>query len=134
EFPHGVGYAAREGEILSPSGRCRAFDAASDGTVLTGGAAVVALRRLDDALRDGDPVLAVVKGSAVNNDGSRKAGYLAPSVDGHADVIREALMVADVHPDSIELFEAHGTGTAIGDPIEFAAVSAAYADATRVGH
>ncbi len=130
EFPHGRGYEFREGEILSPNGRCRAFDAASDGTVITGGAAVVALRRLADAQHDGDPILAVIKGSAVNNDGNRKVGYLAPSVDGHADVVKEALTVAGVEPRSIGLLEAHGTGTAVGDPIEVAALTEAFRSGT----
>ncbi|HUP71407.1 MAG TPA: beta-ketoacyl synthase N-terminal-like domain-containing protein [Acidimicrobiales bacterium] len=127
EVPHGVGYQYHEGEILAPDGRCRAFDAESAGTVLTSGVGVVALRRLSDALRDRDPVLAVVRGTAVNNDGHRKVGYLAPSVDGHADVVREALAVAGISSDSITLVEAHGTGTAVGDPIEFAALNAAFA-------
>jgi hypothetical protein len=91
EVPERVGYVFHEGEILSPDGHCRAFDEQSGGTVLTSGVGVVALRRLSDALADGDPVLAVIRGSAVNNDGSRKVGYLAPSVDGHAAVVREAL-------------------------------------------
>jgi acyl transferase domain-containing protein/surfactin synthase thioesterase subunit/acyl carrier protein len=126
EFPHGLGYVYHEGEVLSPDGVCRAFDARSGGTVLTSGAGVVALRRLRDAYEAGDPILAVVKGSAINNDGTRKVGYLAPSVDGHADVIREALAVSGVDARSIQLFEAHGTGTAVGDPIEVAAVTEAY--------
>ncbi len=130
EFPHGRGYEYREGEILSPNGRCRAFDAASDGTVITGGAAVVALRRLADAQQNGDPILAVIKGSAVNNDGNRKVGYLAPSVDGHADVVKEALTVSGVDPRSIGLLEAHGTGTAVGDPIEVAALTEAFRSGT----
>ena len=130
EFPHGRGYEYQEGEILSPSGRCRAFDAESEGTVFTGGAAVVALRRLGDAYRDGDPILAVIKGSAVNNDGNRKVGYLAPSVDGHAEVVKEALAVAGVDPRTITLLEAHGTGTAVGDPIEVAALTEAFRGGT----
>ncbi len=130
EFPHATGYTYRDGEILSASGRCRAFDAGSDGTVLTGGVAVVALRRLSDAIDDGDPVLAIVKGSAVNNDGERKVGFLAPSVDGHADVVREAVTVADVDVETIGLLEAHGTGTAVGDPIEVAALTEAFRSGT----
>ena len=126
EVPHRVGYEFREGEILSPDGACRAFDIDSAGTVLTSGVAVVALRRLTDALDDGDPVLAVIKGTAVNNDGARKVGFLAPSVDAHADVIREALTVANVSPNDLQLFEGHGTGTAVGDPIEVAAATAAF--------
>ena len=129
EVPHGAGYTYREGEILAPDGRCRAFDEASGGTVLTSGVGVVALRRLADAIDDGDPVLAVVKGSAINNDGARKVGFLAPSVDGHADVVREALAVADLAPDDLQLIEAHGTGTAVGDPIEVAALTEAFGPA-----
>ena len=127
EVPHGVGYHYQEGEILAPDGRCRAFDASSAGTVLTGGVGVVTLRRLADALDDRDPILAVIRGTAVNNDGRRKVGYLAPSVDGHADVVREALAVAGLPPESITMVEAHGTGTAVGDPIEFAALTSALA-------
>ncbi|HSM66116.1 MAG TPA: SDR family oxidoreductase, partial [Ilumatobacteraceae bacterium] len=130
EFPHGRGYRYREGEILSPLGRCRAFDARSDGTIIAGGAAVVALRRLTDALDDGDPILAVVKGTAINNDGNRKVGFLAPSVDGHADVVKEALAVSGVDPRTISLLEAHGTGTAVGDPIEVAALTDAFRSST----
>lgn len=126
EVPQRTGHLHQEGEILSADGYCRAFDARSTGTVLTSGVGVVVLRRLGDALADGDPILAVVKGSAMNNDGARKVSYLAPSVDGHADVVREALAVADLSPGDIQLLEAHGTGTALGDPIEFSALSAAF--------
>lgn len=126
EVPHGVGYRYHEGEILSATGRCRAFDAESDGTVLTSGAGAVVLRRAVDAWRDRDPILAVIKGSAVNNDGARKVGFLAPSVDGHADVVREALAVAGVDARTVTLLEAHGTGTAVGDPIEVAALTEAF--------
>jgi len=130
EVPHRQGYVYQEGEILAPDGVCRAFDERSGGTVLTSGAGVVALRRLADALEDGDPILAVVKSSAVNNDGQRKVGYLAPSVDGHADVVKEALAVAGLSGRDVQLFEAHGTGTAVGDPIEVAAVTEAYRAST----
>jgi acyl transferase domain-containing protein/thioesterase domain-containing protein/acyl carrier protein len=126
EVPHRVGYEYQEGEILSPDGRCRAFDLESNGTVLTSGAGVVALRRLTDAWDDGDPILAVIKGSAVNNDGARKVSYLAPSVDGHADVVKEALTVAGVVARDVQLLEAHGTGTPVGDPIEVAALTEAF--------
>ncbi|HWM22328.1 MAG TPA: SDR family NAD(P)-dependent oxidoreductase [Ilumatobacteraceae bacterium] len=131
EVPHARGYEYREGEILSPTGVCRAFDVDSAGTVLTSGAGVVALRRLQDAVDDGDPILAVIKGSAVNNDGARKVGYLAPSVDGHADVVKEALAVAGLDARSISLLEAHGTGTAVGDPIEVAALTEAFRASTN---
>jgi acyl transferase domain-containing protein len=131
QVPHHQGYEYAEGEILAPDGVCRAFDAESRGTVLTSGVGVVALRRLEDAINDGDPILAVIKGSAVNNDGARKVGFLAPSVDGHADVIREALTVSGLSARDLQLFEAHGTGTAVGDPIEVAAASEAFASWTE---
>ncbi|HEV8299000.1 MAG TPA: polyketide synthase, partial [Acidimicrobiales bacterium] len=91
DVPTARGYHYLEGEVLAPDGYCRAFDERSGGTVLTPGAGMVALRRLVDAVRERDPILAVIKSSAVNNDGARKVGYLAPSVDGHADVVKEAL-------------------------------------------
>ena len=130
EVPHRVGYEYQEGEVLSPDGYCRAFDERSAGTVLTSGVGVVALRRLADAQRDGDPILAVVKGTAINNDGQRKVGYLAPSVDGHADVVKEALAVAGLSGRDIGLLETHGTGTAVGDPIEVAALTEAFRAST----
>ena len=126
ELPHGRGYVYQEGEILSPTGQVRAFDAASAGTVFGSGAVAVALRRLEDALEDGDPIYAVIKGSAVNNDGASKAGYLAPSVEGQAACVAEALSVAGVDARSIGYVEAHGTGTPIGDPIEVAALTQAF--------
>ncbi|TVP58515.1 MAG: acyltransferase domain-containing protein, partial [Gemmatimonadales bacterium] len=132
--PHRRGYLYREGEILSPDGRCRAFDADSGGTVLGDGAGAVVLRRLEDALADGDTIHAVVRGTAVNNDGSAKVGYLAPSVEGQSRVVAEALAVADVDASSIGYVEAHGTGTPIGDPIEVTALTRAYRASTdRVG-
>jgi acyl transferase domain-containing protein/thioesterase domain-containing protein len=126
ELPHRHGYHYIEGEILSPDGHCRAFDAASKGTVFGSGSGVVALRRLADALRDGDHVYAVIRGSAVNNDGARKVGYLAPSVDGQAAAVAEALAMAGVKADEIGYVECHGTGTPVGDPIEVAALTQAF--------
>lgn len=126
ELPHGRGYLHAEGEILSSTGRCRAFDDSADGTLFGSGAGVVVLQRLQDALRDGFPIRAIIRGSAVNNDGARKAGYFAPSVDGQARAAAEALAVADVDPGSVDLIEAHGTGTLVGDPIELAALQQAY--------
>jgi non-ribosomal peptide synthase protein (TIGR01720 family) len=123
------GYLYQEGGILSADGRCRPFDADAGGTVPGAGAAVVALRRLDDALADGDPILAVIRGSAINNDGARKVGYTAPSVEGQAAVIAEALAVAGVEPESVGYVEAHGTATPMGDPIEVAALARAYGGA-----
>ncbi len=126
ELPHRVGYRYRANEILAPDGHCRAFDAQAQGTVFGSGAGVVVLRRLQDALDDGDHIFAVIRGSAINNDGSGKVGFLAPSVDGQAAAIAEALAMADVTAESIDYVEAHGTGTAVGDPIEVAALTQAF--------
>ncbi|WP_210528170.1 type I polyketide synthase [Rubellimicrobium arenae] len=126
ELPHARGYLYREGEILSPDGECHAFDHRAAGTVFGSGAGVAVLRRLSDAIADGDEIWAVIKGSAVNNDGAAKAGYLAPSVDGQAAAIAEAQAVAEVKADSIGYIECHGTGTYLGDPIEVAALTEAF--------
>lgn len=126
EIPHGRGYSYREGEILSRDGHCRPFDAASSGTVFGSGAGLVVLRRLEDAMRDGDTIRAVILGSAINNDGARKVGYLAPSVEGQAEVIAEALEVAGVSALDIAYVETHGTGTVVGDPIEVRALTQAF--------
>src|SRR3954469_23202449 len=128
ELPHRQGYRYAEGEILSPDGHCRAFDEEAAGTLFGSGAGIVVLRRLEDAVRDRDNIYAVIRGSAVNNDGSQKAGYLAPSVDGQARAAVEALAVAGVDPASVSYIEAHGTGTAVGDPIEVAALTQAYGE------
>ena len=131
ELPHRHGYLYHEGEILSPDGHCHAFDANSKGTVFGSAAGVVVLRRLADALQDGDHIHAVIKGSAINNDGSGKMGYLAPSVDGQAQAIAEALALANVSPESISYVETHGTGTPVGDPIEIAALTQAFRQGTQ---
>ena len=131
EVPHGRGYLYKEGEILSPDGHCRAFDHRSKGTVFGSGAGVVVLRRLADAIEDGDHIYAVIKGSAVNNDGSGKVGYLAPSVDGQAAAAAEALAVAGVDADTIGYVETHGTGTPVGDPIEIAALTRAFRETSE---
>ena len=120
------GYYHQPGSILSPDGHCRAFDAEAAGTVIGSGAGIVVLKRLADALADGDTVHAVIKGSALNNDGAAKVGYTAPSVDGQAEVILAAQAMADVAADSIGYVEAHGTGTTLGDPIEIAALMQAF--------
>jgi acyl transferase domain-containing protein len=134
ELPHGHGYLYQEGEILSDDGHCRAFDRRAKGTVFGSGAGVVILRRLQDALDDSDTVYAVVKGSAVNNDGGRKIGYLAPSVDGQAEAVAEALHISGVPADSITYVECHGTGTPVGDPIEVAGLTHAFRSLTdRLG-
>ncbi|MFE0043488.1 type I polyketide synthase [Streptomyces albireticuli] len=129
--PLRAGYVHERGGILSADGHCRAFDADAGGTVAGNGVGVVVLRRLADALSEGDTVEAVVRGTAVNNDGSLKAGYTAPSVDGQAEVIAEALAVADVHPATVGYVETHGTGTVLGDPIEIAALTRAYREHTE---
>ena len=127
ELPHGRGYVYKPNEILSPDGHCHAFDHRAEGTVFGSGAAVVLLRRLEDAIRDRDHIWAVIKGTAVNNDGGAKAGYLAPSVGGQADAIAQAHAVAGIGGDGIDYVECHGTGTALGDPIEVAALTDAFA-------
>jgi acyl transferase domain-containing protein/thioesterase domain-containing protein len=131
EIPHGRGYLYREGEVLSPDGHCHAFDHRGQGTVFGSGVGVVVLRRLRDALADGDHVYAVIKGSAVNNDGALKVGYLAPSVDGQAAAMAEAYTIAGVDPDTIEYIECHGTGTYMGDPIEVSALTQAFRQFTE---
>lgn len=126
ELPHRRGYLYREGEVLSPDGHCRAFDARAQGTVFGSGVGVVILKRLEDALQSGDRIHAIIKGSAINNDGSRKSGYLAPSVEGQAAAIVEAQTLAGVSPESIGFIECHGTGTYLGDPIEVEALTQAF--------
>ena len=116
------GYLHEPGGILSPDGRCRAFDRKAEGTVPGDGAGIVVLKRFEDAVRDRDTIHAMIAGSAVNNDGSRKAGFAAPGPAGQAEVISAALGIAGFDPDTIGFVEAHGTGTALGDPIEVAAL------------
>ncbi|MDQ1292524.1 MAG: phthiocerol/phenolphthiocerol synthesis type-I polyketide synthase [Actinomycetota bacterium] len=125
------GYAFEPGGILSADGHCRPFDAAAGGTVPGNGVGVVVLRRLDDALLDGDTVDAVVLATAINNDGSHKVGYTAPSVDGQSSVIVEALEMAGVEVETIGYVETHGTGTVLGDPIEITALSRAFGRYTK---
>jgi acyl transferase domain-containing protein/thioesterase domain-containing protein/NAD(P)-dependent dehydrogenase (short-subunit alcohol dehydrogenase family)/acyl carrier protein len=131
ELPHRRGYLSQEGEILSPDGHCRAFDHRAAGTVFGSGAGVVVLRRLADAIAEGDPIRAVIRATAINNDGGSKAGYLAPSVSGQAAAVVEALAIADVPADSIQYVECHGTGTYLGDPIEIEALTQAFRQSTR---
>lgn len=125
-FPQRRGSLFQEGGIISPDGHCRAFDAAAAGTVFGSGVGVVALRRLSDALQDGDHVYAVIIGSALNNDGGLKVGYMAPSLERQAEVIAMAHTVAGITADSIGYVEAHGTATPLGDPIEIAALTKAF--------
>lgn len=124
--PQEAGHLYKEGSVFTKDGHCRAFDAKASGTIFGNGAGVVLLKRLDDAIRDGDSIYAVIKGSAVNNDGAKKTDYTAPSVDGQAEVVVEALANAGVSADDISYVETHGTGTFIGDPIEIRALSKAY--------
>ncbi|MEV5242472.1 MupA/Atu3671 family FMN-dependent luciferase-like monooxygenase [Streptomyces cinnamoneus] len=122
-LPQHSGYRLHPGSVLSPSGSCRPFDAAADGTVGGNGVAVVLLKPLQRALADGDRVHAVIMGSAVNNDGAAKIGFTAPGVAGQTEAARQALARAGVSADSIGHVEAHGTGTPLGDPVEFAALT-----------
>ncbi|MCP5046913.1 MAG: polyketide synthase, partial [bacterium] len=121
-----AGYMYQEGMINSPDGHCRAFDDSARGTTGGEGVGVVVLKRLEEAVRDRDHIHAIVKGTAINNDGSRKIGYTAPSIPGQVDVIREAHQVADVEPESITYVETHGSGTPVGDPIELEALRIAF--------
>ncbi len=121
-YPPKSGYLHQEGFMVSSDGHCRSFDAQADGTVFGDGAGVVVLKPLEKALEDKDTVYAIIKGSAINNDGNGKAGFTAPSQEGQARVIRAALKQAGFQPDSITYIETHGTGTLLGDPIEFEAL------------
>jgi acyl transferase domain-containing protein len=121
-IPQHAGYQFSEGMILSRDGRCCPFDAAASGTRAGSGAGVVVLRRATDAVRDRDSIRALILGTAINNDGARKVGYTAPSVDGQAEAIAAAQAAGSVEPSSIGYIEAHGTGTTLGDPIEIAAL------------
>ena len=130
-FPQKRGSFYQDGGMVSPDGHCRAFDADAQGTVFGSGVAVVLLKRMEDAVRDGDHIYAAIRGFGVNNDGAAKVGYTAPSVEGQARVIAMAQETAGVDPRSIGYIEAHGTGTPLGDPIELAALTQAFR--TRTG-
>ncbi|MGE5341222.1 MAG: beta-ketoacyl synthase N-terminal-like domain-containing protein [Candidatus Omnitrophota bacterium] len=124
------GYLYEEGNIWSVDGHCRAFDHRASGFVPAAGMGLVVLKRLEDAVADGDHIWAVIKGFAVNNDGNKKVSYSAPSVDAQAEVVAQALAVADAHPETIQYIETHGTGTHLGDPIEIAALTQAFGSQT----
>src|SRR6266566_4910823 len=124
--PHLSGYIYKEGGIVSPDGQCRTFDAHAQGSVLGNGVGVVALKRLAEALQDGDHIYAIIRGSAVNNDGSLRVSYTAPGLEGQAAVIAEALGHAGVAAESISYIEAHGTATPLGDAVELAAMQKAF--------
>ncbi len=125
------GYMYQPGGVYSADGRCYAFDARAQGTVPGNGAGVVVLKRLDEAMADGDNVVAVIRASAVNNDGSTKVGFTAPGINGQRDVIASALALSEVSPDTIGYIETHGTGTALGDPIEIHALTESFAAETQ---
>ncbi|PON19463.1 hypothetical protein C2W62_02545 [Candidatus Entotheonella serta] len=125
-FTQKTGYIYQEEGILSPDGHCRAFDVHAQGTVVGDGVGIVVLKRLEDAIADRDSIYAIIRGAAINNDGAVKVGYTAPSVGGQAEVIAMAQAMARVAPETITYIEAHGTGTALGDPIEIAALTEAF--------
>lgn len=125
-FPCKSGYIYTPDSILAPDGVCRPFDSHSSGTVFSDGLGIVVLKKLEDALKDNDNIRAIIKGSAVNNDGKNKVGYTTPSIQGQSEVIALAYDFADVDPDKIGYIEAHGTGTPIGDPIEIKALTNAF--------
>ena len=133
-LPQKRGYLAQEGAITSPDGHCRAFDANAGGTVFSNGLGIVVLRRLSDAIAANDRIYAVIKGAALNNDGSAKVSFTAPSVEGHAQVIATAQALAGIDPDTISYIEAHGTGTSLGDPIEIAGLTQAFRAGGAVGN
>lgn len=130
DTPERRGYQYMQGGMESADGRCYAFDSRANGTVFSRGAGVVILKRLNDALRDGDHIYAVLKGGAINNDGNLKAGYTAPSIEGQIAVARQAFANAQVSPETISFVEAHGTATALGDPIEFTSLSQTFKEFT----
>ncbi len=125
------GYFHEEGRLTAPDGYCRPFDARAQGSVLSNGAAVVALKRFQEALNDGDHIHAIIRGSAMNNDGNQRVSYTAPGLEGQASVIASAMSYAGVHPETIAYIEANGSSTVLGDAIELAAMSRAFATKTR---
>ncbi len=130
-LPQKSGYLYQEGGILSDDGHCRTFDARAKGSVVGNGVGIIVLKRLEDALADGDRIEAVIKGSAINNDGAWKIGYTAPSIEGQANAIRAAQVTAEIEAESISYIEAHGTATPLGDPIEIASLSQAFRTSTE---
>ncbi|MDO3410500.1 amino acid adenylation domain-containing protein [Saccharibacillus sp. CPCC 101409] len=131
ELPDEGGYRYEQGLMFAPDGHCRPFDAKAGGTVFSNGMGIAVLKRLQDAVRDGDHIYGVIKGSAVNNDGDRKNSFLAPSVEGQTEAVKEAYRLARIEPGSISYVEAHGTGTLLGDPIEVESLTQAFEGAER---
>lgn len=129
-LPQHAGYWYQEDSILSPDGHCRSFDASAAGTVFSNGIGMLALKRLEDAVADRDTIFAVIRGSALNNDGARRASFTAPGVNGQSKVIADALAAANVPADSITYLEAHGTATSLGDSIEIQALNKAFGRST----
>lgn len=129
--PQEIGYIYEEGSILSPDGHCRSFDAQAGGTIYGSGVGIVVLKRLEDAIADRDCIHAIIKGTAINNDGALKVGYTAPSVDGQSEVIAMAHAMAGIDAETISYIEAHGTGTNLGDPIEIAALTQVFRTTTQ---
>ncbi|HYR58581.1 MAG TPA: polyketide synthase, partial [Chthoniobacteraceae bacterium] len=129
-FPQDRGYFFQDGSMTSPDGSCRPFDERANGTVFSSGAGIVVLKRLADALADRDHIYAVIKGHALNNDGAQKVGFAAPSVSGHSEVIALAQAVAGIAPETISYIEAHGTATALGDPVETAGLTQVFRETT----
>jgi len=130
-IPEISGYHYHPGGILSADGHCRAFDAKAQGTVNGNGKGIVVLKRLEDALADGDNIEAIIRGTAVNNDGALRLGYTAPGIQGQADVIAAALAIAEVSPETIDYVETHGTGTPLGDSVECAGLMQAFGRRSR---
>jgi acyl transferase domain-containing protein/surfactin synthase thioesterase subunit/acyl carrier protein len=134
-MPHKTGYLYNKGDILSPDGRCRAFDAKAEGTIFGSGVAAVLLKAVDDAKPDRDQIYAVIKGTAINNDGAEKVSYTASSVPAQSRAMVEALALSGVHPETITYVECHGTGTLVGDPLEVQALNRAFrAFTSHVGY
>ncbi|HWZ12778.1 MAG TPA: polyketide synthase, partial [Acidobacteriaceae bacterium] len=131
-FPQYRGYFYQDGGMVSADGHCRPFDANANGTVFGAGAAMVLLKRLEDALADGDHIYAIISGAGVNNDGSAKMGYAAPSIEGQTAAIVKAHESAGISSSSVGYVECHGTGTPLGDPIEVRALEQAFAKSADV--
>ncbi len=124
--PHNSGYLYQKGVITSPDGHCRSFDAEANGTIFGSGLGIVVLKRLNQALKDRDHIYAIIKGSAINNDGAVKIGFTAPSINGQAEVVAEAISLSGIDAKTISYIETHGTGTNLGDPTEIAALTKAF--------
>ncbi|BCJ96173.1 hypothetical protein acsn021_37420 [Anaerocolumna cellulosilytica] len=130
-FPKRAGYFYEEGMIVSSDGHCRSFSENANGTVFGDGIGLLVLKRLENAIEDGDEIHALIRGSAVNNDGSNRIGYMAPGVEGQAEVMKLAMQLAEVEPNSIAFIEGHGSATKVGDSIEIEAMKSAFKNVER---